>query len=1049
MSQALKNLDKFIEKESNLKSIDFLENLSSLIKDVESINHKKSFMDFLFDKENEKNIQRLISFSFIRILSNNNYNHLDSCKHQVLKIIQLALPDLCHQLKISDKTETFEKESILTDFLRKSEKEFDENLVFTGNISDLNGFQQSFRRLAYNTKKNPILIEFTEDLLNKSQIDKIFTRIDEYLDSSEELKYEQYTTLNIFLNSILQQASELGTKYSINYILNSFTNIKEVIDNDIERSPFFLPAKLEIFKTEKKYPLLKGISNKINIGISNKGKGYAQNVRLGILDYNKSDILFPKTEQLIGTINFKDIIIEFDYEVINTTSSIILELELTWESNIEKNNRFSDFIELQSQIANINWEEIKGKEPYNLEPVDSDAELIGRDSILQKLRNMQNLPLGSSFIFGQRRVGKTSIVKTLLNTNKENNFLIQYIEAGDWNDAHDTHSSMNNLGIKICKKIRKFNSKFSSVPIPEFNGSLNKLSDFLEDIEGIDDKFKFLLVLDEFDRIPRDLYERGEIGQSFVLTLRSISNRPQFGFILVGGEKLEYILTNWMEFNKFTPIRVDYFSKERDWDDFKKLIRKPVENILEVSDSAINFIYEETAGNPYFTKKICMELFTNMISNRDIHVTENEIKIATVNARNSANIGATDFSHFWEDGIKGKIEKEEEISIKRRKILIIIAKIILFQQKLTKQNIIDKGLEFALKSSDIEKELSDFVTRKIINFQNDEYSFVVNFFKDWLINGGTEKIASTFEQEEKMLLSQQLEEKLRIKTEEINSLQINSKVYKGMAVTTTAIRNWLNQFEDIHEQRIIFKLLQNFKLYTEEEIREKLKKLFEGVQRYSKRRNLIRVINANELKRSDFIVSYLDSSPAKGASFYTKLFANENKIYAGNVCTPELIQKKISENPTLKGLIIIDDFIGTGNTIIENFKNYFDSDLCRLLNDKKIFVIVGVITGFLESKELVENALKELDLEGEVMILDILNNNDRCFDPNLKIFDNSVELRNAKTICFQKGEYLEPKAPLGYSDSQTLIAFPQNCPNNTLPIFWKRTDSWVPLFQRN
>ena len=41
------------------------------------------------------------------------------------------------------------------------------------------------------------------------------------------------------------------------------------------------------------------------------------------------------------------------------------------------------------------------------------------------------------------------------------------------------------------------------------------------------------------------------------------------------------------------------------------------------------------------------------------------------------------------------------------------------------------------------------------------------------------------------------------------------------------------------------------------------------------------------------------------------------------------------------------------------------------------------------------------------------------------------------------------KDALGYDDSEMLIAFEYNTPNNCLPIIWGESDNWSPLFKRN
>lgn len=1048
MINYLKRIDDLIELPSELHGTLYLEQLSHLIQELEQIEEKESYQNFLFAKENEISTQRFISFCFIRIIGSVNYSSIEGCKHQVFKLILSSTPEITGQAGIVEKTETYQKEKLLRGFIKEREKEFGEHLLHIGDVSSLTTYQQNFRKFGSN-RKNSIISVFCESVLSKSNLDNLFAGINDYLSAAEENKYQKFLSVKEILEFQISEAESIGTKYSTQFVSKAFQRIKALIASDAENSPYFLPSSLEIFKTEKKYPFYVGMRNNLNFGILKKGKGYAHNVIVKITDYNRDALILPIEMQLIGNITSEFTVVEFEYEVQTESDVVTLEIEVLWSSSNEHVESYINTIELLSQAKNIPWERIKLIKPYTLEPVETDSELIGRDIILQKLKSMLALPLGSAYIFGQRRVGKTSIVKTLLSSNVDKNLLIHYIEAGDWNDAQNAFSSMNNLAEKICKKIKRHSPKFNSLSIPSFQGSFNKITDFFDEVLDIDNEFKLLLILDEFDRISNSLYERGDIGKSFVLTLRSISNRPQFGFILVGGEKLEFILSQWQEFNKYTPIRVDYFSKERDWDDFKKLIRKPVEGILDISDDAINCIFEETAGNPYFTKKICMELFSNMVNNRDIHVTKKEVLEAILIARNSSNIGATDFSHFWEDGIKGKVEIDEETSVKRRKVLIAMTHILRNEKSLTKDCISDIGLELGLQRSEVDKYLMEFDQRKILGFSSNKYYFIVNFFKEWLISGGMEKIITTFEEEQRVSINQHIEEKTRVKREEISALLPNLRTYKGSNISADHIRDWLNQFDDVFDQRLMFKLLSSFKLYTESEIRGKLQTLGTFVTKEFVKRGAIRVLDNQKKKRDDILVSFLDKSPAKGATYFTKLFSDENNVYADNACFPDAIAKKVIEKPSIKCLVIIDDFIGSGGTVISGVVDFFDDDLCRILQERNIFVVFGVVTGFSDSIENIEKKIDYLGFDFKVAVVDILTESDKCFSNNSSIFSTPAERKRAKEICIQKGELLEPKFPLGYSQCEALLAFPMNCPNNSLPIFWKKTSHWNPLFERN
>jgi hypothetical protein len=58
----------------------------------------------------------------------------------------------------------------------------------------------------------------------------------------------------------------------------------------------------------------------------------------------------------------------------------------------------------------------------------------------------------------------------------------------------------------------------------------------------------------------------------------------------------------------------------------------------------------------------------------------------------------------------------------------------------------------------------------------------------------------------------------------------------------------------------------------------------------------------------------------------------------------------------------------------------------------------------------------------------------------------------AKEIVLIYGKKIVKNAPLGRKDGQLLVVFPDNCPNNSLPILWKTGTSsfpWTPLFGRS
>jgi len=884
---------------------------------------------------------------------------------------------------------------------------------------------------------------FFTDAIDKQFIENTFRLLKSYQSCELKEKYDIYNKTIEYFESIIGSAEEIGTKYCKNYISTPFSKIRQLLIEDFETNPFSKPANLLVKKTIKKYPFSKDVDYKLQFEIKNESTGYANDTQIFITLYSDDIIQLSSVNQFVGIVKTSSIV-EFPYKGIKHSESILVYGFVEWTNFNGKKSKKEFELDLHGQRINANWKEIEFEEPYDLEPVTEEESFIGRKTIISDLKRIRN-KVGSSYIFGQRRVGKTSIVKTLQTIASNDDMLFIYIEAGDWESAGNPHQSMNDLGTRICKKIKKHNRKFKSIELPKFEGSLNRITEFLDEVTEIDDSFKVVIILDEFDRISKELLYEGEIAKSFVLTIRSISNREQFGFILVGGEKLEYILSQWQEFNKFKPFRVDYFDKTTEWEDFKTLIKYPIDGLMEISDKAIDFIYNQTSGNPYFTKKICAVLFSLMVSNRDSHITEEEAKRATSIARDSNNIAATDFSHFWKDGIKEK--DENEISINRRKVLLSIGQILKKGQKTSRQMIIDQSILNGLTELQAEKTLAEFKQRNILNVEDTSYLFVVKFFEDWLVSQGLEKIITTFQEEQRIILRQKYEEQLRVKHEEINNLSKSWNSYKGREITTDIIREWLEQFDSLESQRYMFKLLEHVKFYTNNEIREKMEDLFREVKKEIRKNEKERIIKDNQRKRDDILVSYLDQSPVKSGAEYAKLFVEANNIYKDNSTTIAKLEKKINESKDLNALIFIDDFIGSGKSIIENLKELTDN-YKELILRKKLIVIIGVITGFLEGKHLIEKSVQSLGLPIKIVILDPLDKSNKVFDNESSVFTKPIERERTKKICYEIGLNLEKKHPLGYDNCQATVVFPNTCPNNSLPILWKKTKTWNPIFER-
>ena len=240
---------------------------------------------------------------------------------------------------------------------------------------------------------------------------------------------------------------------------------------------------------------------------------------------------------------------------------------------------------------------------------------------------------------------------------------------------------------------------------------------------------------------------------------------------------------------------------------------------------------------------------------------------------------------------------------------------------------------------------------------------------------------------------------------------------------------WIAQFPFFEWKLYALKLLTNIIFLNEEKINKKLKEL------------------ANPLS----VLKNCVISDIEGVAK-----SSEHLFYPLNKLT-EISQKNFIHSESLKAtdsrdIVFIDDLIGTGNQA----KNYIE----KLKKEGKIgnqklhyFAIIGLRDGIKELKNsgLFENVLTTETIEG------------KAFDTGF-IF-SPEESGNAKEMALELGKQLTKDMkdvdPLGYKNSEALVFFGHNNPNNSLPIFWatgkckllekvgESTEiKWTPLFPR-
>ncbi len=243
-------------------------------------------------------------------------------------------------------------------------------------------------------------------------------------------------------------------------------------------------------------------------------------------------------------------------------------------------------------------------------------------------------------IHGQRRVGKTSVLKQIPN-HLPPHFIHVFFDL-----QGRTHTSLDRfqwwLAREICRGVNQARGQTISIPDYELFAQDGEYlaATFLPDVLSRLDESILLLTFDEFDTLSEPEIQQ-TLARPLIIYLRRLFDLPKLNFIFsIGssGHKLENMQASYTEFFKTALYRKISFLKQ---EDCSRLVTHPVEGMLAYEIAAVDRIYGITSGHPYFTQLICHELFAlsqktgrRTITQEDVEsVLEDVIERGTVNLK--------------------------------------------------------------------------------------------------------------------------------------------------------------------------------------------------------------------------------------------------------------------------------------------------------------------------------------------------------------------------------------------------------------------------------
>lgn len=804
---------------------------------------------------------------------------------------------------------------------------------------------------------------------------------------------------------------------------------------------------------QKRYPLHEpGREMQIVIPLRNAGPGLATDLRV-TLTSGSPDVVLGGETVMLGNVLPGDFSIAIDAMVIVACASFQGLLHVEW-GEIGSPARKSGIFEFDviAQRGNIDWQNLEYRTPYSTGVAEGDQFYGRTDRVRQLAARLLRQPMEPFYITGQKRIGKTSLALAsasyAVDHSAPETLSYHYILWGEIAHA-DPNVSLRQLGESMEEYI------FDRLPPGvrpakgDYNGSLAGLVRLSNLAKRVVPEARFIIIIDEFDEIHQELFIHGNLADTFFANLRALSRTNNTCIVLIGGENMPFIMDRQgQKLNNFSRESLSYFSRQTEWADFQLLVRAPTSDILNWHDDAISEVFNTTRGNPYFAKIICAGVFRSAVSERDADITATEVRRATESA--VSGMGANSFSHLWQDGIpRAAAEREPEI-LRRMRVLVAIARCLRRGLPTTASNIAINRSSTTLPEAEIPAVLNDFQRREVLHEEDRHYAFELPIFRMWLVDVGVSQLISDALNEELANSALAEENAAIVRSEEVVTLADRWPTYRGRHVGTDEIRAWYQQVENPRDQRLLFKILQRTRVFSEAHVRERLK----GAHALLRPSLPEFIIRRRGDRRTDVLLTYVDGEGKSGAG-YASLYGEENGIMAECVIGPSDFRARyarhVGKYGQIAALIIMDDIAATGSSVSGNITQFI-ADFGDLLQAVKVRIVTLVATEVAQA-----TILKKLqNIEGidlDFRSCEILPEEACAFPAGVKVWRSEDEEARAKALCVNLGSRIYKQNPLGFGGLGLLVVFPTTVPNNSLPILhsYARIGSgqgWKPLFPR-
>jgi tetratricopeptide (TPR) repeat protein len=359
-------------------------------------------------------------------------------------------------------------------------------------------------------------------------------------------------------------------------------------------------------------------------------------------------------------------------------------------------------------------------------PLKGEKGFFGRQDILEWVtQELRNPGTNALVLSGQRRIGKTTLLRRLEDTLPQDRFLPIYFDLQDQAghplgqvlfDLVDTITGRNNSEFFPPKSFDDRGRFFCDTFLPQLYQTLGE-------------NCRLVLLLDEFDVLDkpteRELPEKAAAKALFPFLRRLMGEDPRLAFVFVVGRRTDDLSVDFTTTFKGSLVREIWVL---DRASAKSLVlQAEANNTLRFTDQAVERILSLTNGHPYLTQLLCQRIWERAYTEQpttppmiDIQEVDRAVADALETGKQALTWlwdGLSPAEKIYASALAEAADEEKEVISEDQVIRVLTAN------------------APRLRTREVEMAPHDLVKRRVLEKEvsrEGEYHFAVELFRRWV-----------------------------------------------------------------------------------------------------------------------------------------------------------------------------------------------------------------------------------------------------------------------------------------------------------------------------